>query len=53
MEPIDLGQVNVFIGPNNAGKSSLLRAVSAMQEGWQTCLKTRGLERLPPLSRSD
>jgi hypothetical protein len=33
MEPIDLGQVNVFIGPNNAGKSSLLRAVSAMQEG--------------------
>jgi hypothetical protein len=33
MDPIELGQINVFIGPNNAGKSSLLRAVYAMQEG--------------------
>jgi hypothetical protein len=33
MAPIELGRINVFIGPNNAGKSSLLRAVYAMQGG--------------------
>jgi hypothetical protein len=33
MEPIEHGQINVFMGPNNAGKSSLLRAAYAMQQG--------------------
>lgn len=32
---IELGQINVFIGPNNAGKSSLLKAAHYMQEGCQ------------------
>lgn len=30
---IDLGQLNVFIGANNAGKSSILKSVYLMQEG--------------------
>jgi predicted ATPase len=29
--PISLGPINVFIGPNNAGKSSVLRALYAIQ----------------------
>jgi hypothetical protein len=33
MDPIELGRINVFIGPNNAGKSSLLRAAYLMQGG--------------------
>jgi hypothetical protein len=33
MDPIELGRINVFIGPNNAGKSSLLRAAYLMQSG--------------------
>lgn len=32
MEPIEIGQINVLIGPNNAGKSSLLRALHLIQE---------------------
>lgn len=31
--PIELGPINVFIGPNNAGKSSVLRALHLMQQG--------------------
>jgi hypothetical protein len=31
MEPIELDQINVLIGPNNAGKSSLLRALHIIQ----------------------
>ena len=30
---LDLGTLNVIIGPNNAGKSSVLRAVYAIQDG--------------------
>lgn len=30
---LDLGPINVMIGPNNAGKSSLLRAIYALQQG--------------------
>ena len=30
---IDLGAINVFIGANNAGKSSILRSLYAMQSG--------------------
>lgn len=30
-----LGNVNVFIGPNNAGKSSILRALHTLQDGQQ------------------
>ena len=41
MEPIQLGRVNVFIGPNNAGKSSILRAVYAMQAGGQNFADVR------------
>ena len=33
MEPIELGPVNILIGPNNAGKSSLIRALYLMQTG--------------------
>lgn len=33
MERILLDQINVLIGPNNAGKSSILRALHLMQEG--------------------
>jgi len=33
MEPIELGPINVFVGPNNAGKSSLLRAIYMIQGG--------------------
>ena len=33
MEPIDLGTITVLVGPNNAGKSSLIRGLYAMQEG--------------------
>lgn len=32
MEAIELAAINVFVGPNNAGKSSLLRAIYLMQE---------------------
>jgi hypothetical protein len=32
---IEFGQINVFIGPNNAGKSSILRAVYSVQHGPQ------------------
>lgn len=32
-EPIFLGPINVFIGANNAGKSSLLRAIYLLQDG--------------------
>lgn len=30
---IEIGNIAIFIGPNNAGKSSLLRAVSLLQKG--------------------
>ncbi|MDP2143682.1 MAG: AAA family ATPase [Gallionella sp.] len=33
MGPIDLGQINVLIGPNNSGKSSILKALHLLQEG--------------------
>jgi hypothetical protein len=33
MAPIELGALNVLIGPNNAGKSSLIRGLYAMQQG--------------------
>ena len=33
MEPIALDQLNVLVGPNNAGKSSLLRALHLLQTG--------------------
>ncbi len=33
MGPIDLGQINVLIGPNNSGKSSILKAMHLLQEG--------------------
>src|SRR5690242_12119132 len=33
MEPIALNQINVLIGPNNAGKSSILRALYLLQMG--------------------
>jgi AAA domain len=33
MDPIELGRINVFLGPNNAGKSSLLRAICTLQGG--------------------
>ncbi len=33
MAPIELGTMNVLIGPNNAGKSSLIRGLYAMQQG--------------------
>lgn len=33
MEPILLDQINVLVGPNNAGKSSLLRALHLLQVG--------------------
>lgn len=33
MELIELDQVNVLIGPNNAGKTSILRALHLIQEG--------------------
>lgn len=32
-EKIDLAQVNVFLGPNNAGKSTVLRGVRFLQDG--------------------
>lgn len=32
MEPIVLGRINVLIGPNNAGKSSILKALHLIQE---------------------
>lgn len=31
--PLELGSTNVLIGPNNAGKSSLIRALYLMQDG--------------------
>ena len=33
MESIALGRITILVGPNNAGKSSLLRGIYAMQEG--------------------
>lgn len=33
MGPIEFKQVNILIGPNNAGKSSILKALHLMQEG--------------------
>lgn len=33
MERIELDQINVLIGPNNAGKSSILKALYLIQEG--------------------
>jgi hypothetical protein len=33
MGPINLGPINVFIGANNAGKSSILRGIYLMQQG--------------------
>ncbi|MGN6373885.1 MAG: AAA family ATPase [Solirubrobacteraceae bacterium] len=33
MPQIDLGRINVFVGPNNAGKSSLIRALYSIQHG--------------------
>lgn len=33
MGPIDLGQINVLIGANNAGKSSILRGLYSIQQG--------------------
>lgn len=32
-ERLDLGAINVFVGPNNAGKSTLLKAIHLLQEG--------------------
>lgn len=32
MEPIEFDQINVLIGPNNAGKSSILKALQLIQE---------------------
>jgi AAA domain, putative AbiEii toxin, Type IV TA system len=33
LDPINIDQVNVLVGPNNAGKSSLLRALHFLQGG--------------------
>jgi predicted ATPase len=33
---VELGRVNVFVGPNNAGKSSLLKAIYLLQAGSAT-----------------
>ena len=33
MGPIEFDQINVFVGPNNAGKSSLIRAIHLLQKG--------------------
>lgn len=33
MERIELDQINVLVGPNNAGKSSILKALHLIQEG--------------------
>jgi energy-coupling factor transporter ATP-binding protein EcfA2 len=33
MDPIELGSINVLIGPNNAGKSTVIRALAALQAG--------------------
>jgi predicted ATPase len=33
MDRIELGDITVLIGPNNSGKSSILRALSLMQDG--------------------
>jgi predicted ATP-dependent endonuclease of OLD family len=33
MDSIELDQINVLIGPNNAGKSSVLKALHLIQEG--------------------
>lgn len=33
MNPISLGRMNILVGPNNAGKSSVLRALHLMQDG--------------------
>lgn len=33
MERIELDQINILIGPNNAGKSSVLKALHLIQEG--------------------
>ena len=33
MEPIELDQINVLIGANNAGKTSILRALYLIQQG--------------------
>lgn len=33
MPRIELGQITVLVGPNNAGKSSLVRALYSMQDG--------------------
>lgn len=33
MAPIELGSINILIGPNNTGKSTLIRALSAIQGG--------------------
>ena len=35
-QSIPLGSISVFIGPNNAGKSSILRALHALQESGRT-----------------
>jgi predicted ATPase len=32
--PLELGPVTVLVGPNNTGKSSLLRALMLMQSGF-------------------
>lgn len=32
-DPVQLAPITVLIGPNNAGKSTLLRAIGALQEG--------------------
>jgi hypothetical protein len=34
MGPIEFDQINVLIGPNNSGKSSILRALHLIQDGW-------------------
>lgn len=38
MKPIYFGPINVFIGANNAGKSSILRALYLMQAGSESGL---------------
>lgn len=33
---IDLGEINIIVGPNNSGKSAVLRAIGMLQDGMET-----------------
>ncbi len=33
--PIELGPINIFVGPNNSGKSAILRAIGLLQGGME------------------